>query len=187
MNNSVLSKLHGIKRSGFVFSKFYPDYRFRTIQDIPGDFFKSKGIKFAVLDIDNTLVPYTMALPDEKALAFLKRLEAEGIGYAFVSNNDIERVSAFCDGIEALYIAKSGKPFIRNIKRAMRHLGGAKNNTVLIGDQVFTDVYAANRAGILSVMVDPIEAKETPFFGFKRAMEKIVLKNYYKKCGNGMK
>ena len=60
----------------------------------------------------------------------------------------------------------------------MRRLGADKTNTVFIGDQVFTDVYAANRAGILSVMVNPIEAKETHFFGAKRAMERVVLKNY---------
>ncbi len=163
-----------------MFRRFYPDYRFKTIKDIPESFFSDNGIKFAVLDIDNTLVPYTSPLPDETALAFLERLENDGIEYAFVSNNNWERVTAFCDGMDAFFIAKSGKPFIRNIKKVMKKFGAKKENTVLIGDQVFTDVYAANRAGITSVMVDPIEAKETPFFGFKRAMEKVVLKNYYK-------
>ena len=163
-----------------MFRRFYPDYRFKTISDIPESFFSDNGIKFAVLDIDNTLVPYTSPSPDENALLFLERLKNEGIEYAFVSNNDWDRVMAFCDGMDAYYIAKSGKPFIRNIKKVMKNFGAKKNNTVLIGDQVFTDVYAANRAGITSVMVDPIEAKETPFFGFKRAIEKVVLKNYYK-------
>jgi len=163
-----------------VFRKFYPDYRFKTIKDIPERFFSDNGIKFAVLDIDNTLVPYTSPSPDETALSFLARLKAEEIEYVFVSNNNWERVAAFCEGMDTYYIAKSGKPLIRNIKRVMKKFGAVKNNTVLIGDQVFTDVYAANRAGITSVMVDPIEAKETPFFGFKRAMEKVVLKNYYK-------
>ena len=163
-----------------MFKRFYPDYRFKTIKDIPESFFSDNGIKFAVLDIDNTLVPYTSPLPDETALAFLERLKNEGIEYAFVSNNNWDRVTAFCEGMDIYFIAKSGKPFIRNIKKVMKKFGAKKESTVLIGDQVFTDVYAANRAGITSVMVDPIEAKETPFFGFKRAMEKIVLKNYYK-------
>ena len=60
----------------------------------------------------------------------------------------------------------------------MRHLGAIRENTVLIGDQVFTDVYAGKRARVLTIMVDPIEAKETPFFGIKRKLERIVLKNY---------
>jgi len=72
----------------------------------------------------------------------------------------------------------SGKPLLFGIKRAMRQLGANKKNTALIGDQVFTDVYAGNRAGLLTFMVEPIEAKETPFFGIKRKLEKVVLKDY---------
>ena len=86
----------------------------------------------------------------------------------------------FCRGMDTFYIAKARKPLLGAVKKAMRRMGAKKGNTALIGDQVFTDVYAANRGKLVSVMVDPIEAKETPFFGFKRAMEKIVLKGYYK-------
>lgn len=162
-----------------MFKKFYPDYRFRAVADIPDSFFEKNNITFAVLDIDNTLVPYTSPLPDDNARAFLARLERLGVRYCFVSNNDAERVEKFCAELgNADYIAKAGKPLTRKLKRAMKNHGADRAHTVLIGDQVFTDVYAAKRAGIISVMVDAIEAKETPFFGFKRAMEKIVLKNY---------
>lgn len=164
-----------------MFKRFYPDYRFPTVADIPDSFFAENNIKFAVLDIDNTLVPYTSRLPDERALDFLARLERLGVRYCFVSNNHKERVEEFCAGMDILYIFDSRKPLTFKMKRVMRSMGADKTNTVLIGDQVFTDVYAANRAGLISVMVDPIEAKETPFFGFKRAMEKIVLKGYYKR------
>lgn len=163
-----------------MYKKFYPDYKFDRVLDIPDSFFTRNSIRFAVLDIDNTLVPYTSPLPDENARAFLRRLENLGIKYAFVSNNKDERVRLFCAELEGEkdFIANARKPFVYKIKRAMRKMGADKTNTVLIGDQVFTDVYAAKRAGILSVMVNPIEAKETPLFGMKRAMEKIVLKNY---------
>lgn len=161
-----------------VFRRFYPNLRCRSVGDIPDEFFSAHAIRYAVLDIDNTLVAYTSPLPDERALAFLERLTRLGISYCFVSNNHRERVEAFCAGLGSFYIADSRKPLIFNLKRAMRRMGADKENTVLIGDQVFTDVYAANRAGLYSVMVDPIEPKETPFFGFKRAMEKIVMRGY---------
>lgn len=163
-----------------MYKKFYPDYKFNRVCDIPDSFFLKNNIKYAVLDIDNTLVPYTSPLPDDNARTFLKRLEDLGIGYTFVSNNHEERVKIFCDelGGEKEYIFDARKPFIYKIRRAMHNMGADKVNTVLIGDQVFTDVYAANRAGIISVMVNPIEAKETPFFGIKRALEKMVLKNH---------
>lgn len=162
-----------------VFRRFYPDYKFANVQEIPDSFFTENGIEFAVLDIDNTLVPYTSPLPTGSARGFIARLKALGIRSCFVSNNGEERVKLFCTDLgESEYIWKARKPLAHKIKRAMKKMGADKSNTVLIGDQVFTDILGAKQAGIKAVMVDPIEAKETPFFGFKRAMERVVLKNY---------
>lgn len=161
-----------------MFKRFYPDLRCKNTECITDEFFKENNIRYAVLDIDNTLVAYTSPKPDERAREFLARLEGLNITYCFVSNNHEERVKEFCEGLSGFYIADSRKPLIFNIKRAMRRMGAEKGNTVLIGDQIFTDVYAANRAGLYSVMVDPIEPKETPFFGFKRTLEKVVMRGY---------
>lgn len=161
-----------------MFKRFYPDLRCKNTECITDEFFKENNIRYAVLDIDNTLVAYTSPKPDKRAREFLARLEGLNITYCFVSNNHEERVKEFCEGLSGFYIADSRKPLIFNIKRAMRRMGAKKGNTVLIGDQIFTDVYAANRAGLYSVMVDPIEPKETPFFGFKRALERVVMRGY---------
>lgn len=161
-----------------MFKKFYPDKRFGSVMEITPEFFAENKIKYAILDIDNTLVSYTHPVADDNAKAFLKMLENAGIDYAFVSNNHRERVEKFAEEFDAYYVHDSGKPFLFGIKRAMRKMGAKKENTILIGDQIFTDVYAGKRAGLLTIMVNPIEAKETPFFGFKRQMEKIVLKGY---------
>lgn len=161
-----------------MFKKFYPDYKLKSIDEIDFGILQKKNIKFALLDIDNTLVSYTSPLADDRAKRFLKTLSECGISYAFVSNNHKERVEKFAKEFDAFYVYDSGKPLLFGIKKAMRHLGAKKENTALIGDQVFTDVYAGKRAGLLTFMVDPIEAKETPFFGIKRSLEKIVLKNY---------
>ena len=163
-----------------MFEIFYPDYKFNKVSDIPDSFFLEREIKWALLDIDITLVPYTSPLPSDDAIAFLDRLASLGIKYIFVSNNDDNRVKLFCDnlGREYEFLAKARKPLTKKAKSALKKLGADIKNTVLIGDQVFTDVYCGKRLGITAVMVDPIEAKETPFFGFKRRMEKIVLKNY---------
>jgi len=161
-----------------MFRKFYPDYKLKSIEEIDFGIFKEKNIKFVLLDIDNTLVSYTSPLADDRARAFLSKLEESGIKYAFVSNNHKDRVEKFAEEFGAFYVHDSGKPLLFGIKKAMRHLGAKRENTALVGDQVFTDVYAGKRAGLLTFMVEPIEAKETPFFGLKRKMEKIVLKNY---------
>ncbi|MBO5060878.1 MAG: YqeG family HAD IIIA-type phosphatase [Clostridia bacterium] len=161
-----------------MFKRFYPDYKFNSVRDIDEDFFRKNNIKFALLDIDNTLVSYTVPKADEAAKGFLEMLDNAGIEYAFVSNNHKERVERFAKEFGAIYVHDAAKPLLFGIKRAMRALGAKRENTVLIGDQVFTDVYAGKRAGLLTVMVDPIEAKETPFFEIKRKLEKFVLKDY---------
>lgn len=163
-----------------MFKKFYPDKKFTSINEITAEFFAENNIKYAILDIDNTLVAYTKPVADENAKAFLKMLERCGISYAFVSNNHKDRVKKFAAEFDAFFVHDSGKPLLFGVKKAMRRLGAKKENTCLIGDQVFTDVYAGKRAGLLTIMVDPIEAKETPFFGVKRYFERIVLKNYGK-------
>lgn len=160
-----------------MLKKFHPDIRFKSIKDIKVDFLKEKGIAFVLLDIDNTLVSYTSPLADDNARVFLLSLADSDIKYAFVSNNHKARVSKFAEEFNAVYINDAAKPLLFGIKKAMRKIGAQKSKTALIGDQVFTDVYAGKRAGLFTIMVDPIEAKETPFFAAKRYFEKIVLKD----------
>ena len=163
-----------------MLESFYPDFHFNSINDIKADFFVKNNISFAVLDIDNTLVGYKTERADGMARAFLSMLSENGVRYAFVSNNRKRRVERFAGEFDAHYISGAMKPFAIGVRRAMKKMGAVKTETVLIGDQVFTDIRAGKRAGIKTVMVDPIEAKETPFFGFKRYFERIVLKDYKK-------
>lgn len=161
-----------------MFEKFYPDFHFRSVADIPTEFFKENNMRYAVLDIDNTLVSYKTKRADEGARTFLAMLTENGIKYVFLSNNHRNRVELFAKDFDAEFVYDAKKPFAIGVRRAMKKIGADKAGTVLIGDQVFTDIYAGKRAGVKTVMVDPIEAKETPFFGFKRYFERIVLKDY---------
>lgn len=159
---------------------FYPDYIYRAVQDIEPGFFKERGIRLAILDIDNTLVPYTEPDPTPAAKAFLCRLEQEGVRFCFVSNNGADRVDRFNQNIGAFYVARAKKPLRAGIRQAMQEYRAEASETILIGDQIFTDIYGGRRSNITTVLVEPIEDKETLFFRFKRRMEKIVLKKYRK-------
>ena len=161
-----------------MFEKFYPDFHFNSISDITADFFGANDISFAILDIDNTLVSYKTERADSTAKDFLEMLQKIGVKYAFVSNNHKKRVETFAKEFDAPFASNAAKPFTIGIRRAMKKIGAKKKKTVLIGDQVFTDIYAGKRAGIKTVMVNPIDAKETPFFSVKRYFERKVLKDY---------
>lgn len=92
--------------------KFYPDYMYTSIWDIEEGFFKKNNIKYVVLDIDNTLVPYTTKKPTGSALGFLKRLERENIKFAFLSNNNKKRVKLFNKEIGAIFVSHAKKTVI---------------------------------------------------------------------------
>ena len=158
--------------------KFYPDYMYTSIWDIEEGLFKKNNIKYVVLDIDNTLVPYTTKKPTGSALGFLKRLERENIKFAFLSNNNKKRVKLFNKEIGAIFVSHAKKPLLFGMNKVMKKLGAEKDSTILIGDQVFTDIYTGNRCGVKTMLVKPIEAKETPFFGIKRHYERIVLEKF---------
>ena len=51
-----------------------------------------------------------------------------------------------------------------------------------MGDQLFTDVYGANRAGIYSILVKPMNPKEEIQIVLKRYLEKPVLYFYKRQC-----
>lgn len=155
--------------------KLYPDYIFKSISDIDADFFKSHGIKNVILDIDNTLVPYTEAKPDKKAEAFFERLKNENIKVCLVSNNSKKRVNKFNEQRGFYSYPRACKPLTGAIRRAIRNMNAKKEETALIGDQVFTDVLGGNFANITTILVEPIESRETAFFRFKRKWEKKVL------------
>ena len=155
--------------------KFNPDFIYTSVWDIEEGFFKKNNIKYVVLDIDNTLVPYTTKKPTGSALGFLKRLERENIKFAFLSNNNKSRVKLFNKEIGATFISHAKKPLLFGMNRVMKKMGANKEQTIMIGDQIFTDVYTGKRYGVKTMLVKPIEDKETPFFRVKRHYERIVL------------
>ena len=157
---------------------FVPDFRFYKFDDVTPAFLSELGIKGVVLDIDNTLEPYENATPGEHVLIWLKSLSELGIKTAIVSNNNKPRVDIFNKDIGMPAYAKGKKPFKKNILKAMADMGTEKTNTILMGDQVFTDVWAAHNAGIKAILVPPIKDKTDLFTKFKRLLEKPFLRKY---------
>ena len=82
------------------------------------------------------------------------------------------------------YIYNARKPSTKNYIRAMEIMGTDRTNTVFVGDQLFTDVWGAKRAGIRNILVRPIHPKEEIQIVLKRYLEKIVLYFYKKRLKN---
>lgn len=164
-----------------MFETFLPDKIFENVYELTPERLNAMGIKALILDIDNTLVTYDDPLPTERVRCWLELIHGAGIKTAFVSNNHSERVELFCKGMDCYFHADAKKPSRKFMREAMSFMGSDIDTTAAVGDQLFTDVWAATRCGMRSFLVPPIKDKKTPFFRFKRLLEKPFLRLYYKR------
>lgn len=139
-----------------------------------------EGYRGIIFDIDNTLVEHG-ADADQRAIDLIAKLKKIGFQVCLISNNKEERVSRFNREIKVKYIHNAQKPAKKNFLRAMKIMDTTVKNTVFVGDQLFTDVYGANRVGILTYFVKPIGPKEEIQIVLKRKLERIVL-HYYRRA-----
>ena len=153
---------------------FYPDDYIASTYVIPFEELYKKGYRGLIFDIDNTLVPHG-APADERAITLFERLREIGFDTCLISNNQESRVKPFADRVGSKYVFDAHKPSTKNYKKAMGFMKTSKENTLFVGDQLFTDVWGAKRTGMKSILVKPIHPKEEIQIVLKRYLEKIVL------------
>lgn len=157
-----------------MFKKLYPTKYLDSSYSIDYEQLYRSGIRGLIYDIDNTLVEHGMPAT-ERAIKLFEQLRSIGFDTCLISNNKEPRVKPFADAVGSKYVYDAHKPSRKNYIRAMELMGTDTDNTYFIGDQIFTDVYGANRAGIPSILVKPIHPKEEIQIVLKRKLEKIVL------------
>ena len=152
---------------------FPGEYR-KSAFDIDYEALYQSGVRGLIYDIDNTLTTHGDDATAE-AIALMKTLFDIGFRVCFLSNNDEERCERFNRDIGAMYIHKAGKPFKKGYISACYKMKLNRSQTVFVGDQLFTDIYGANNAGIRSILVKPIAKREEFQIVLKRILEKPVL------------
>ena len=163
-----------------MLEKFYPGEYLDSTYVIDFDRLYEEGYRGIIFDIDNTLVPHG-APADERACALFAHLKELGFQCMLLSNNKEPRVKMFNDAVHVSYIYKAGKPSVRGYEEAMKRIHTTPDTTIFIGDQIFTDIYGANRAGIRTYLVQPIHPKEEIQIVLKRYIERIVLFFYHRR------
>ncbi|MEF9916982.1 MAG: YqeG family HAD IIIA-type phosphatase [Lachnospiraceae bacterium] len=157
-----------------MFDYFFPDEYVASTYIIPFEDYYQNGYRGLIFDIDNTLVPHGEPA-SQRALKLFAELKSYGFSCCLISNNQEPRVKMFNQDIQVEYIFNAHKPSTKNYVEAMKRMGTTKKNTLFIGDQLFTDVLGAKRAGIRNILVKPIHPKEEIQIVLKRYLEKIVL------------
>ena len=163
-----------------MFKVFYPYAYINSVFSPDYENLFQQGYRALIFDIDNTLTTHGTRA-DGSNVAFFKNLRDIGFKTCLISNNKEKRVLPFAKAVNSEYIYKANKPSKRGYIKAMELLEVKDTQTVFIGDQIFTDIWGANSAGVYSILVDPISPKEEIQIVLKRYLERIVL-FFYKRA-----
>lgn len=163
-----------------MFERFFPDKIVSSTYDIDYEKLYNKGYRGILFDIDNTLVKHGEGATEE-AKELFARLKEIGFDCCLISNNKKARVMMFNEDIGVHIIFNAHKPAAKSYYYAMELMDTELDNTVFIGDQIFTDIFGAKRIGMKNFLVQPISPREEIQIVIKRYFEKLVLKEYRKK------
>jgi len=159
-----------------------PDYSFKCITDITPEFLGRVGIKFLMLDLDNTIAAYDEHVLADNIFKWISGIQDNGIGLYIISNSTRKnRVKSHSDSIGVSFAIKSQKPSTKSLLHAMEVSGYNPDASALAGDQILTDTIAANRTGIVSIIVKP-RRFTNPFLAIRYYLEipfRAMCKNKY--------
>lgn len=151
-----------------------PDRVCKKMSEFSFDKLHSEGYKFALLDLDNTIAPDHSSHPDNYSEKVIRLLTRAGFECCIVSNAKSGRSSEFAKSLGVKCVTYAKKPSPSGIIRAMEMMQSNTTNTVMFGDQIFTDIIAAKRAGVLAILVEPYQKREMFYIKIKRPFEKLV-------------
>lgn len=134
-----------------------PDRVFDRYSDITAQMLLDRGVKLLLCDLDYTLAPRAVAVPNDALRRWLDEMRTAGITVMILSNNRSgERVNTFCKDLRIPYVGHAGKPSRRGYREAMQKAGVSTAQTAMLGDKLLTDVLGAKRSGVLALMVEPM-------------------------------
>lgn len=134
------------------------------------------GIRGVILDLDNTLTPWKSVHLSLEIIDWIAQLHATGVHCCIASNAaSARRVQPVADQLGIAWITRACKPWPHAFRRAMAVMGTAPDTTAVFGDQIFTDIFGANRLGLYTVLVEPVSSQEALVTRvIQRPLERLV-------------
>ncbi len=167
-----------------------PDRVYATIDQLDPETLAASGIRLMLADLDNTISPYSVGEPTEKVIAWKETLERNGISLFVLSNNrSPTRIKQYCYQLGIPFIDHAGKPRKASFLKAMEQMGCGKDETIMVGDQIFTDVLGGKNAGIPVYLVKPIRIRDNFFRILRHGLEQpfILLAKWRQRHQAGQK
>ena len=164
------------KEKSIFLSRFYPTYMFDKVEDIPYELVKKEDIKLVMMDMDNTLIDAKKKYKNSLK-HWIEEVSNLNVKMCILSNSPFgDKVKKIAKELNVEYEYNAGKPLLKGFKKVIEKSKFPKENILMIGDQIFTDVWGGNRIGVKTVLVTPINKKESFLTKIKRPFEKIILR-----------
>lgn len=165
-----------------MLKQFLPDEHVKSVLDITPDQLKDKGMKGIITDLDNTLVEWDRPQATPQLIRWFDNMRKNQIHVTIVSNNKEARVKSFSDPLKIPFIYRARKPLGKAFHQAISRMGINKEEAVVIGDQLLTDVFGGNRSGFHTILVVPVAETDGIATKFNRFVERQLL-NWFRKKG----
>lgn len=162
---------------------YLPTFAVEAVYDLKPESLRKHGISAVLVDLDNTLIAWNNPDGTPELREWLDDMTEADIPVVVVSNNKHERVKRAVDPFHVDFISRAMKPFTRGINKAIERYNFNRDEVVLVGDQLMTDIRACHRAGIRSILVKPLVTSDAWNTKFNRARERRVLKKMTQKYG----
>lgn len=156
--------------------QYIPDVYQKSIYTIDYQKLKSNGIRCLLFDLDNTLVPASVKVPNKKIQDLFTELKEQSFELILYSNSGKKRVRAFAERLEISYVSSACKPFPKNYLKVMKDYHYEESQVAMIGDQMLTDILGGNRVGITTVLVNPVSKHDMVFTKVNRFLEDRIIR-----------
>jgi HAD superfamily phosphatase (TIGR01668 family) len=137
-----------------------PDYSYESLYHIGPEDLKTKGLKGLIVDLDGTTLEYGGAFLSHEREAWFFSLLHSGIKICLVSNNASARVKNISDCLRVPCVSNAMKPLKRAFRKGLEALDLPASQVAVVGDQILTDVWGGNRAGLITILVPPLGYRE---------------------------
>lgn len=163
-----------------MFELFKPTYMVESIYNITPQELKKRNKKVVFTDLDNTLIAWNNPSATDELIDWIKLLRNNHIEVIILSNNNENRVHKAVENLDVHHIPGAFKPRRKGFRKAFERVNVPKDNIIMVGDQVITDIIGANRFKIDSVLVKPILDSDAWNTKFNRFVEYQILKKMVK-------
>ena len=139
---------------------FRPRYTIDTIYHLDPKQLKKMGIKAIFSDLDNTLLAWNKADTAVEMKQLNEYLAKDGIRLVVISNNNAERIGKVLNPYHISFIAKARKPLPIGINKELKALNLHKDQVLMVGDQLITDIQAGKLTGGTKVLLKTLVETE---------------------------